>query len=52
MATGVDLGALIGVARWLEDLLGRRLEGQVYRAGELRGEDAGSVRERSISASE
>jgi hydroxymethylglutaryl-CoA lyase/(R)-citramalyl-CoA lyase len=31
--TGVDLDALIEVAQWLEELLGRRLEGQVYRAG-------------------
>jgi hydroxymethylglutaryl-CoA lyase/(R)-citramalyl-CoA lyase len=31
--TGVDLDALVGVAEWLEQLLGRRLEGQVYRAG-------------------
>jgi hydroxymethylglutaryl-CoA lyase/(R)-citramalyl-CoA lyase len=31
--TGVDLDALIAVAEWLEELLGRRLEGQVYRAG-------------------
>jgi hydroxymethylglutaryl-CoA lyase/(R)-citramalyl-CoA lyase len=31
--TGVDLDALIGVAKWLEGVLGRRLEGQVYRAG-------------------
>ena len=31
--TGVDLDALIGVAEWLEDVLGRPLEGQVYRAG-------------------
>jgi (R)-citramalyl-CoA lyase len=31
--TGVDLEALVGVAEWLEELLGRRLEGQVYRAG-------------------
>ncbi len=30
--TGVDLGALIGVAEWLESVLGRELEGQVYRA--------------------
>jgi hydroxymethylglutaryl-CoA lyase/(R)-citramalyl-CoA lyase len=30
--TGVDLDALIGVSRWLEGLLGRRLEGYVYRA--------------------
>ncbi len=31
--TGIDLEALIGVARWLEDVLGRELPGQVYRAG-------------------
>ncbi len=31
--TGVDLGALIGVSEWLESVLGRELEGQVYRAG-------------------
>jgi len=31
--TGIDLDALTGVARWLEDLLGRRLEGLLYRAG-------------------
>jgi hydroxymethylglutaryl-CoA lyase/(R)-citramalyl-CoA lyase len=31
--TGVDLDALIGVSEWLEALLGRRLEGYVYRAG-------------------
>jgi (R)-citramalyl-CoA lyase len=31
--TGVDLDALIAVSEWLEGVLGRRLEGQVYRAG-------------------
>jgi hydroxymethylglutaryl-CoA lyase/(R)-citramalyl-CoA lyase len=31
--TGVDLDALIAVSEWLEGLLGRRLEGFVYRAG-------------------
>jgi hydroxymethylglutaryl-CoA lyase/(R)-citramalyl-CoA lyase len=31
--TGVDLDALIQVSQWLETLLGRQLEGQVYRAG-------------------
>jgi hydroxymethylglutaryl-CoA lyase/(R)-citramalyl-CoA lyase len=30
--TGVDLDALVAVSRWLEALLGRRLEGSVYRA--------------------
>ncbi len=31
--TGVDLDALIGVAEWLQELLGRELPGRVYRAG-------------------
>ncbi|HEX6490219.1 MAG TPA: hydroxymethylglutaryl-CoA lyase [Gaiellaceae bacterium] len=31
--TGVDLDALIQTSEWLEELLGRPLEGQVYRAG-------------------
>jgi hydroxymethylglutaryl-CoA lyase/(R)-citramalyl-CoA lyase len=31
--TGVDLEALIGVSQWLEGILGRTLEGYVYRAG-------------------
>jgi isopropylmalate/homocitrate/citramalate synthase len=31
--TGIDLQALIGVAEWLEAILGRPLEGQLYRAG-------------------
>ena len=30
--TGVDLDALIAVAKWLEALLGRELPGRVYRA--------------------
>lgn len=30
---GVDLDALVGVSRWLEEVLGRTLEGYVYRAG-------------------
>ena len=37
--TGVDLEALIGVAQWLESLLGRQLEGQVYRAGTFPNSD-------------
>ena len=31
--TGIDLDALIGVSQWLEGVLGRTLEGYVYRAG-------------------
>ncbi|HSX21953.1 MAG TPA: hydroxymethylglutaryl-CoA lyase [Gaiellaceae bacterium] len=29
--TGVDLDAVVATSRWLEELLGRRLEGYVYR---------------------
>jgi len=35
--TGVNLDALIETSAWLEELLGRRLEGQVYRAGAWAG---------------
>jgi (R)-citramalyl-CoA lyase len=35
--TGVNLDALVETSQWLENLLGRRLEGQVYRAGEWAG---------------
>jgi len=31
--TGVDLDALIRISAWLESVLGRKLEGQLYRAG-------------------
>jgi hydroxymethylglutaryl-CoA lyase/(R)-citramalyl-CoA lyase len=34
--TGVDLDALVGVSRWLEEVLGRTLEGYVHRAGSWR----------------
>ena len=36
VGTGVDLDALIAVSEWLEQLLGRQLEGYVYRAGPFR----------------
>lgn len=36
--TGVDLDALIETSAWLEAVLGRRLEGQVYRAGAWAGD--------------
>jgi isopropylmalate/homocitrate/citramalate synthase len=32
VATGIDLDALVGVSQWLESVLGRTLEGYVYRA--------------------
>jgi isopropylmalate/homocitrate/citramalate synthase len=31
--TGIDLDGLVSVAEWLESVLGRRLEGYLYRAG-------------------
>jgi isopropylmalate/homocitrate/citramalate synthase len=36
--TGVDLDGLIGISEWLEDVLGRPLEGQLYRAGRFPSE--------------
>jgi isopropylmalate/homocitrate/citramalate synthase len=36
--TGVDLDALIAISEWLERLLGRPLEGQLYRAGRFPSE--------------
>ena len=36
--TGIDLDALVAVSQWLEEALGRRLEGQVYRAGAWAGD--------------
>jgi len=35
--TGIDVDALIAVSEWLEAVLGRRLEGYVYRAGAWAG---------------
>jgi hydroxymethylglutaryl-CoA lyase/(R)-citramalyl-CoA lyase len=36
--TGVDLDGLIAISEWLESLLGRQLEGQLYRAGRFPSE--------------
>ena len=33
--TRVDLDALIGISTWLEGIFGRKLEGQLYRAGDF-----------------
>ena len=33
LETGIDLAALIDVSSWLEEVLGRQLEGRLYRAG-------------------
>ena len=35
--TGIDLDALVAISEWLETVLGRRLEGYVYRAGAWSG---------------
>ena len=37
LQTGIDLDILIATSEWLEGLLGRRLEGYVYRAGAWAG---------------
>ncbi len=37
IGTGVDLDALLATSEWLEGVLGRRLEGQLYRAGTWAG---------------
>jgi isopropylmalate/homocitrate/citramalate synthase len=34
LATGIDVDALVAISRWLEELLGRTLEGYLYRAGD------------------
>jgi isopropylmalate/homocitrate/citramalate synthase len=36
--TGVDLDALIAISEWLEGVLGRPLDGQLYRAGRFPSE--------------
>jgi (R)-citramalyl-CoA lyase len=36
--SGVDLDALISISEWLESVLGRPLEGQLYRAGRFPSE--------------
>ncbi|MGH3082111.1 MAG: hydroxymethylglutaryl-CoA lyase [Gaiellaceae bacterium] len=36
--TGVDLDGLIAISEWLEELLGRRLDGYLYRAGPFRAQ--------------
>jgi isopropylmalate/homocitrate/citramalate synthase len=38
VGTGVDLDALISISEWLERVLGRPLEGQLYRAGRFPSE--------------
>jgi isopropylmalate/homocitrate/citramalate synthase len=49
--TGIDLDALIATAGWLESVLGRRLEGQLYRAGGFPSATTPAAASSSISAS-
>jgi isopropylmalate/homocitrate/citramalate synthase len=49
--TGVDLDALIMTSEWLEGVLGRRLEGQVYRAGGFPSRTTPDAASSSMSAS-
>jgi isopropylmalate/homocitrate/citramalate synthase len=50
--TGVDLDALVSVSGWLEGVLGRRLEGQVYRAGPWPSRTTSEAASSPISSSE
>jgi hydroxymethylglutaryl-CoA lyase/(R)-citramalyl-CoA lyase len=50
--TGVDLDALVHVSEWLEGVLGRRLEGQVYRAGSFPSPTTPAAASSATSASE
>jgi hydroxymethylglutaryl-CoA lyase/(R)-citramalyl-CoA lyase len=50
--TGVDLDALVSVSEWLEGVLGRQLEGQVYRAGPWPSRTTSEAASPSISSSE
>jgi len=50
--TGVDLDALVSVSEWLEGVLGRQLEGQVYRAGPWPSHTTSDASSSAISSSE
>jgi (R)-citramalyl-CoA lyase len=50
--TGIDLDALVGVSRWLEGVLGRRLESALYRAGPWPRETTPSAASSATSSSE
>ena len=43
LETGIDLGELVSVAEWLEGVLERQLDGQVYRAGIFEPVAAGTM---------
>jgi isopropylmalate/homocitrate/citramalate synthase len=50
--TGVDLDALVRVSEWLEGVLGRPLEGQLYRAGPFPSRTTPAAESSAISPSE
>jgi len=50
--TRIDLDALIAISAWIEELLGRRLEGQVYRAGPFPSATTPAAASASTSAAE
>ena len=50
--TGVNLDALVSVSAWLESVLGRPLEGQVYRAGPFPSRTTPEAASPSISSAE
>ncbi len=50
--TGVDVDALISISEWLEGVLGRQLEGQVYRAGPFPRRTTPASASRSTPSSE
>ena len=50
--TGVDLDALVSVSEWLEGVLGRQLDGQVYRAGPWPTRTTSDAASSAISSSE
>jgi hydroxymethylglutaryl-CoA lyase/(R)-citramalyl-CoA lyase len=50
--TGVELDMLIAVSEWLEGVLGRQLEGQVYRAGPWPSRTTSEAASSPISSSE
>ena len=48
--TGIDLDALVTVSEWLQEVLGRPLEGQVYRAGPFPSRTTPAAASPSISS--
>jgi len=51
VGTGIDLDRLVGISEWLEELLGRELPGQVYRAGSFPSRTAPAADSAATSSS-